>query len=100
MTRASAMPSGMLWVDPQHHRAAGQTLTLVALEVHQRELRGRAQFKLTVQHLHLARGAEAVTAGMRQPHARAQAGIEDGLAFASLDRMPQRLDGDSVAHTP
>src|SRR2546430_17409086 len=51
-----------------HGGAAGQGLALFTLEVHQRVVRGRAQFKLTVQHLHLARGAEAVTAGMRKPH--------------------------------
>jgi hypothetical protein len=53
--------------------AAGQRLALLALEVHQRKGGGLAVVDLAVEHLHLAGGAQAVAAGVRQPDAGAQA---------------------------
>jgi len=68
----------------------------------QQGVRGRvAQVEVTVQHLRLARAAGAVSAGVRQPHALSQAGIEHGLVLAALDLNTERFNGDDVgAHWP
>jgi len=99
LNRTAALPITMDGLRPTVEAQINGSPALFTLEVHQGEGRGRAQFKFAVQHPYLARGAEPVTARVRQPHARAQAGIEDGLALASVDRMSQRLDGDLVTHT-
>ncbi len=69
--------------------AAGEDLAFVALEVHQREVGGLAVLALAFEHLHLAGAADAVAAGVRQPDAGAQAGVQHGLAVAGR-RCPGR----------
>ena len=61
--------------------AAGEALALVTFEVHEREAGGLAVLHLAVENVHLAGGAQAVTAGVGQVDAGAQGGVEDGLAF-------------------
>ncbi|MNN12090.1 hypothetical protein D3C81_1250710 [compost metagenome] len=78
--------------------AAGEALLFFALEVHQGKAGGFAVVDLAVGDLHLAGGAQAVAAGVRQVDAGAQRGVEDGLAFLDLDGLAQRLDGQFVAH--
>ncbi len=53
---------------------------------------------LAVGHLHLAGGAQAMAAGVRQVDAGAQARVEKGLALLDLDGLAQRLDGQLIAH--
>jgi hypothetical protein len=51
-----------------------------------------------IDNLHLAGGAQAVTAGVRQINPRTQACIEDGLAILDVDRYAQWLDGQLIRH--
>jgi hypothetical protein len=53
---------------------------------------------LAIDNLHLAGGAQTVTAGMRQVNPRAQAGIEDGLAILDIDSSAKRFDSELVRH--
>ena len=67
---------------------AGQRLALVALELHQGEVRGVVVLDVAVEHLHLAGAAGAVRAGVREPHPGTQAGVEDRLVGPALDLPP------------
>lgn len=51
---------------------------------------------LHVHHLHLAGGTQAVAAGVGQPDAGAQGGIQHGLALFDFDGLAQGLDGQFV----
>ena len=79
-------------------RRAGEHEAVVALEIHQGEARRLAMVDLAVQNLRLARPAQAMAAGVRQVDARAQAGVEDRLAFGDVDRVAERFDGEMMRH--
>ena len=55
---------------------------------------------LAFQHCDLAGAAQPVTAGMRQPDAGAQAGVENGLPFLHRHCLPDRLDRQPVHRSP
>ena len=86
-----------------HHVALGAGAAreghpLLALEVHEREGGDGAVVHLAPGDAHLARPAEPVAAGVRQVHAAPQGGVEERLPLLDLDRLPQGLDGELVAH--
>ena len=73
---------------------AGQRLALVALELHEGEVRGVVVLDVAVEHLHLAGAAGAVRAGVREPHPGTQTGVEYRLVRPALDLPAERLDRD------
>ena len=53
---------------------------------------------LTVEHLHLARPAQPMTARVGQVDAGPERRVEKGLVLLDLDGLAQRLDGEIERH--
>ena len=73
--------------------AASQTFLLLTLVVHQGEIRGLTMIHLTIDDLHFAGGAQAVTAGMRQINTFAQSRVQYRLSFINVNGAADRFYG-------
>jgi hypothetical protein len=95
-TQTSAAPSSRSLSSRAGPGDADERRAVLPFAVEQGVGRGVAEVELAVKHARLAGAARPVGAGVGQPHAVAQAGVEHGLVLAARNLGAERLHGDGV----